>query len=107
MTAAPHPRFPVQGCVLSTGGDTHTYTHTRTHCSDFLRTEETETQKQNPQEKEPKKKKKKLRNTQASIVQNSPGQKKVNIEDRIPRRKKPEGGRKKNPCGWLAGWLPC
>jgi len=44
-----------------------------------------------PRRKNPKKKKK-LRNTQAPIVQNSPGQKKVDIEDRIPRRKKPEGG---------------
>ncbi len=37
-------------------------------------------------------------------MQNSQGQKKVDIEDRIPRRKKPEGGGEK-PCGWLAGSL--
>jgi hypothetical protein len=107
MTAAPHPRFPVLGCILSTGGDTRTFTQ-----GPIVQTspgqKKVKHRNRIPRRKNPKKKDKKLRNTQAPIVQNSPGQKKVNIEDRIPRRKKPEGGGKKNlAAGWLAPLLTC
>jgi hypothetical protein len=105
MTAAPHPRFPVLGCILSTGGDTRTYTQ-----GPIVQTspgqKKVKHRNRIPRRKNPPPPKKKLRNTQAPIVQNSPGQKKVNIEDRIPRRKKPEGrGRKNLAAGWLAGSL--
>ncbi len=100
MTAAPHPRFPVLGHILGTGGDTHTYTQ-----GPIVQTspgqKKVKHRNRIPRRKNPKGKK--LRNTQAPIVQNSPGQKKVNIEDRIPRRKKPARGGK--PCGWLADSL--